>query len=250
MKRYIFLILLSFITQNSFCQKLEGYFSHNDTRLYGNGLGYFKFFNNNQFTFFTVQAAPKSTHNNDMLDQIGSGTYTIVNNKLIIEFKTDTNFVNLNNYDSIGVVFSSIKNQAGVKIVFNVHAAELAKYRNGQIHVETASGKDFYKLITDSSVVLFVPQTEIIKTIKFEKGGYSPKLLPFSLNFNSLSYDYYFKVEQNFIGVVPDRRLEFPIKKIKNDSYLLGLSSVLTKVSGAGVQMLDAFLLSKRLIIP
>ena len=241
MKKTIIFFTAIFLASSCLGQSLDGFYYLDCSNVNEIGTGYYKF-SKNKFLFFNIKQSP-TPDKPYMIDAVGTGTYTMNSNKVVFSFMADTNLVNVNVYDSIGMSFYSLKEQKDTKITFNVHF-RLEDYLGTSLIVQTNNGKEYHKGVqgTDSTIVITIPGNELIKSIKIYKVGYSERVLPVDYYFNNLKYDYYFKDYHNFIKIIDTGKIELTIKFTMGMSFRFEHSAYLHKRENKDIERLSDLL--------
>lgn len=234
--KFLLLFFLSNI-QTSYSQDLKGLYKLYDISLDETYPLYINF-NKNNFVCFSLGSSIKILGGSDELKWIGTGNYKFKEDKIILEFKTDSNFIIPINEDSILVAYNSTKNQNGIKIYITFNNL-VSTHSYAVLIIETAK-KEYTEIIKPGvQKIITIEEREIIKSIKISAIEMPFKYLPFDLNFNTMKYTFFAIDKKSQVKTIKNQTMEFIIKKNSSDSlYRLENKCFLKKVDNKELEFL------------
>jgi hypothetical protein len=245
MRKIYFLFAIFFSIQNfANCQKLVGLFKltdYNDMKS-----SYLKFFNNN-FIYFNMVNGNGCLDCINEINEIGSGEFEFKNDSLVLNFNTDSIFIDILKLDSIVTIFKSNNKFDYTLLNFEIDD-NTNKFVGGNIKVVTKK-RNFYSEIKKNKAEVKIPRGEVILLIEVGFVGL-PKTKPlmYDLNYNVIDYKYFINDLKAPINIHPDEVLKFPIVRNYGDSNFLFRKkgpNGLKKVSTNGLLEMKSFLYEK-----
>ena len=245
MKKWLLVFFLwSMNNCSAYCQTLSGIYEFSCSKLNGYNAMYINF-SKTDFIYFSLGSSIHKIDAYDELKEIATGKYSLTNNKIILNFKTDSTYISPYIYDSVVMFFSSKKNQNTINIAVEFNTS-FPKFSPASLIIETASKEYVEKINFGVSKVVALPQGTIIKSIKIAAIGTPAKYLPFDLNYNNLKYTFFAEDDKSAIEIVADQTLEFDIKKSTvNALYIFGKSQYLKKVDSKQLDYLKRLSIQK-----